>query len=169
MKFRKKPVIIEARQLTNRNVVELVDWIDEAVDEWHASENEDYSYILIKTLEGNLKAKINDWIIQGVKGEFYPCKPDIFEATYEPANESESIDVLVNGETKPFDPAEFLQDFTDKTPMPSFPLPKSLTGEEIEECFKRADYRLNLNHYDQTPWHVHFARVVELALMEKNQ
>lgn len=168
MKFRKKPVVIEALQLTAETVWEVWNWMGVAVAKdlhW----NNDEGYITIQTLEGDHKAQKGDWIIKGVKGEFYPCKPDIFEATYEPANESESIDVLVNGETKPFDPAEFLQDFTDKTPMPSFPLPKSLTGEEIEECFKRADYRLNLNHYDQTPWHVHFARVVELALMEKNQ
>jgi hypothetical protein len=39
----------------------------------------------IPTLEGNMKAQMNDWIIKGVNGEFYPCKPDIFEKTYEPA------------------------------------------------------------------------------------
>ena len=41
-------------------------------------------YIIIKTLEGRMCANLDDWIIQGVKGEFYPCKPDIFEATYDP-------------------------------------------------------------------------------------
>ena len=46
--------------------------------------------ILIRTLEGKMLANVGDWIIQGVKGEFYPCKPDIFEATYEPVLEDES-------------------------------------------------------------------------------
>jgi hypothetical protein len=43
------------------------------------------AWINIKTLEGTMRADIGDWIIKGVKGELYPCKPDIFEATYEPA------------------------------------------------------------------------------------
>lgn len=45
----------------------------------------DCSYLVIHTLEGDLAASPGDWIIKGVKGEFYPCKPDIFEATYDPA------------------------------------------------------------------------------------
>jgi hypothetical protein len=47
----------------------------------------DNDYILIKTLEGEMKAQPEDWIIKGVQGEFYPCKPNIFEATYNPAEE----------------------------------------------------------------------------------
>ena len=47
--------------------------------------------ILIKTLEGNMEANKNDYIIKGVKGEFYPCKPDIFEMTYEPVGEVKDI------------------------------------------------------------------------------
>ena len=43
-------------------------------------------WVAIPTLEGTMRAEIGDWIIRGVKGEFYPCKPDIFEATYEPAD-----------------------------------------------------------------------------------
>ncbi len=59
MKFRKKPVIVEAYQ-TDKEVI-------------------------IHTLEGDMKASIRDWIITGVNGEKYPCKPDIFEKTYEAA------------------------------------------------------------------------------------
>lgn len=61
VKYRKKPVVIEAWQ-TNEAVV-------------------------IETLEGTMRADPGDWIITGVKGEVYPCKPDIFEATYEPVDE----------------------------------------------------------------------------------
>ncbi len=43
------------------------------------------SYYTIKTLEGDMRADMDDWIIRGVMGELYPCKPDIFAATYEPA------------------------------------------------------------------------------------
>lgn len=59
MKYRKKPVIIEAIQF------------------------EDNPYLKIETLEGIMKASVGDYIIKGVNGEFYPCKPDIFEKTYE--------------------------------------------------------------------------------------
>lgn len=75
-KFRKKPVVIEAREWTGANVVELLDWIKPSARQEGAS-------IIIPTLEGDHEASLGDWIIQGVKGEFYPCKPDIFEATYE--------------------------------------------------------------------------------------
>lgn len=83
MKFRKKPVVIEARQYTGRNATELLGWIGGTELE------EDFlgDYIEIKTLEGTMRADKNDWIIQGVKGEFYPCKPDIFALTYEPVSE----------------------------------------------------------------------------------
>lgn len=80
-KFRKKPVVIEARQFDGRNGIELLGWIGGTELE------EDFlgEYLEIKTLEGIMRADKNDWIIKGIAGEFYPCKPDIFEATYEPA------------------------------------------------------------------------------------
>lgn len=85
MKFRKKPVIIEAMQITESNVIEVVDWMGDifplAWREWPPI------HIEIPTLEGVMKANIGDWIIKGVKGEFYPCKPDIFELTYEKVDE----------------------------------------------------------------------------------
>lgn len=77
--FRKKPVVIEARQYTGKNGIELMAWVD-------GSELEESfvgDQILITTLEGVMRAETGDWLIQGVKGEFYPCKPDIFAATYE--------------------------------------------------------------------------------------
>ena len=86
MRYRKKPVVIEARELT---VADL-----DAVAAWCGSPFRIYDdvvaapHILISTLEGVMRAEVGDWIIQGVKGEFYPCKPDIFAATYEPVGEN---------------------------------------------------------------------------------
>jgi len=85
MKFTKKPVSIEARQFTNNNepgnvqMNELVAWIGGGA--YHNGTD-----IFIPTLEGEMRAVHGDWIIRGVKGEFYPCKPDIFEATYHPGD-----------------------------------------------------------------------------------
>lgn len=76
MKFRKKPVVIEAREYT-RNGLEA-----ESVAKWCNGKQTDEG-LIIHTLEGDHLANYGDWIIQGVAGEFYPCKPDIFEMTYE--------------------------------------------------------------------------------------
>lgn len=76
MKFRKKPVVIEAVQYDGSNATEIAEFVGD-------------SYIsnrrvpVIGTLEGEMSVTSGDWVIQGVQGEFYPCKPDIFEATYE--------------------------------------------------------------------------------------
>jgi hypothetical protein len=88
--YRKKPVVIDAVQTDGRwQTVE--DWLqslgyapwEEADDDSSAMwENTDGS-ITIPTLEGEHRADVGDWIIRGVAGEFYPCKPDIFDATYE--------------------------------------------------------------------------------------
>lgn len=77
MKFRKKPVVIEAVQFTGtkENLAEIVKFCP-AIG-WVAGS------LFIKTLEGTHRADIGDWIIKGVKGEFYPCKPIIFALTYE--------------------------------------------------------------------------------------
>lgn len=74
--YREKPVVIEAVQWTGGNAVSLLDWIGESAEQ-------DGPDLIIHTLEGDHEASLGDWIIKGVKGEFYPCKPDIFEATYE--------------------------------------------------------------------------------------
>lgn len=85
MKFRKKPVVIEAFQWQpDRPATDCPEWFIRAVDIWAAGvfKVADGS-VGIRTLEGEMRAMPQDWIIQGVKGEIYPCKPDIFEATYE--------------------------------------------------------------------------------------
>lgn len=103
-KYRKKPVVIEAVQFTGRNILEITTFIDGAApDLRHPIACEHWSLyaesvvrdgLVIRTLEdgkeGQAKhvASPGDWIIKGVKGEFYPCKPDIFAATYEPVEDS---------------------------------------------------------------------------------
>lgn len=77
-KFRKKPVVIEAVQYTGSNAEEVLKFIGDA-REAHAVDDG----IVITTLEGDHKASLNDWIIKGTAGEFYPCKPDIFSGIYE--------------------------------------------------------------------------------------
>lgn len=84
MKFRKKPVVIEATQWLKHGdhpavLIAPLEMITEFRLDWHG---------WIQTLEGGHIVTPGDWIITGVKGEHYPCKPDIFEMTYEPAEES---------------------------------------------------------------------------------
>ena len=82
--FRKKPVVIEARQFEVSDKRDLTN--GPAVAEWcggHYLNDALGPCILIETLEGQMRADPGDWIIKGVKGEFYPCKNDIFAATYE--------------------------------------------------------------------------------------
>jgi hypothetical protein len=77
MKFRKKPVVIEAIQWNGKNYSEVNKFF--GCDKFIS----DGDRVVIRTLEGRMLAEVGDWIIKGVKGEFYPCKPDIFEKTYE--------------------------------------------------------------------------------------
>jgi hypothetical protein len=71
-KFRKKPVVIEAWQFNGTNFPAVYPFI------WVGRE------LKVETLAGDMTVSPGDWVITGVKGEVYPCKPDIFEATYEP-------------------------------------------------------------------------------------
>ena len=84
MKFRKKPVVIEAIQLTDQNGYEIIRWAHNGLPpEANSIFVRSFTVLSIRTLEGEMFAYPGDWIIKGVKGEFYPCKPDIFDATYE--------------------------------------------------------------------------------------
>lgn len=88
MKFRKRPVVIEAMQFNGLDdYFNILDWMKDSRDT-HALANEvryETPIMIIHTLEGAMAAKPGDWIIRGVQGEFYPCRGDIFEETYEPA------------------------------------------------------------------------------------
>lgn len=95
MKYRKKPVVIDAVQLCWKNWSEVCDFLGDIISGHSSNEFSDacgeqppFIELTIPTLEGNHIARHGDWIIKGVKGEFYPCKPDIFAATYEPAGET---------------------------------------------------------------------------------
>lgn len=82
--YRKRPVTIEAIQRTGLNDTEIVTWAYGGWDKSKMWQHADGS-LIIPTLEGDHKALVGDWIIKGVQGEFYPCKPDIFAMTYEAA------------------------------------------------------------------------------------
>jgi hypothetical protein len=85
MKYRKKPVVIEAFQWPPKPAAGgCPDWFYESAQ---GCESQDGAGLTIHTLEGDMTAQPGDWIIRGVKGELYPCKPDIFAETYEPAGD----------------------------------------------------------------------------------
>ena len=84
-KFRKKPIIVDAEQFTNENKNIAFNFVRRNCAAEH---DESGNPILkIQTLEGVMTASLGDWIIKGLRGEFYPCKPDIFEKTYQPVEE----------------------------------------------------------------------------------
>lgn len=88
MKFRKKPVVIEAFEVGSSRWIPQ--WLDKAISNnevvtYATGLNEPFSSADIQTFEGVMHASLGDWIIHGVKGELYPCKPAIFALTYEPA------------------------------------------------------------------------------------
>lgn len=87
MKYRKKPVVIEAIRFTDDadRLIELQNFMNaELVINYKEPEQ---PKLEIATLEGLMEASIGDYIIKGINGEFYPCKPDIFEKTYEKVGE----------------------------------------------------------------------------------
>ena len=90
--FRKKPVVIEAFQVPldgEPYSEEMMEFLKQCNHDFDPGDGA-LLKLLIHTLEGTMEAKSGDWIIKGVKGEFYPCKPDIFAATYEPASKDSS-------------------------------------------------------------------------------
>lgn len=80
-KAQKKPVIVEVCQWTGHNPEEMMTFCAGAAHDIYDMGS--YYSLNIKTLEGNMRAEPGDYIIKGVQGEFYPCKPDIFKETYE--------------------------------------------------------------------------------------
>ena len=77
-RYMKKPYTVEAVQYIGDNKREIIEFTNEK-----AQPNTCYSHMSISTLEGTMRADVGDFIIKGIKGEFYPCKPDIFEQLYE--------------------------------------------------------------------------------------
>lgn len=84
--YRKRPVIVEAYRWdgTAEGAAEICEWMTRHGQEHHYAHSRAFaSVISIATLEGMTYASAGDWVIRGVRGEFYPCKPDIFDATHE--------------------------------------------------------------------------------------
>ena len=106
MKFRKKPVVIDAFQMTEARRMDNSDWPNWLNSAWNKGRDQvgslqraDMTAVLpdtleIVTLEGNHKVSWGDYIIRGVQGELYPCKPEIFVATYEPVGAIDPAEVL---------------------------------------------------------------------------
>lgn len=102
-RFRKKPVVIEARQWNGENISELTAWGAPVSMGWH-----DKTTLLVRTLEDPPShkdgascehlASLGDWIIRGVYGEFYPCKPNIFAATYEAVGDAAGVSAPLGDE-----------------------------------------------------------------------
>jgi hypothetical protein len=92
-RYRKRPVLVEAMRWTGDNFREITDWAD---DVWH----KEGDLLVVHTLEGSMTANRGDWIVRGIKGEFYPVRNDIFEATYE-AVERETFRPLTPNTGKP--------------------------------------------------------------------
>lgn len=92
-KFRKRPVVIEAMQWdgTSEGATPILHWVHSHGErikyrcnrEWSCSGREEDHHLIIDTLEGQMRADPGDWVIRGVQGEFYSCKPSIFATTYD--------------------------------------------------------------------------------------
>jgi hypothetical protein len=98
--FRKKPVIIEAIQYNGLNAAEIDEFTGMKLERdivdtaYQAGVAPPVMRLVISTLEGNMIASPGDWVIRGISGEYYPCKPDIFKKTYEPVRLTQCIDEL---------------------------------------------------------------------------
>ena len=86
-KFVKKPVVIEAIQYDGTNITEIESFVGAKLSTIMSSVGD--THLLIPTLEGYMKTSKGDYVIKGIKGEFYPCKPDIFEKTYDVVENAE--------------------------------------------------------------------------------
>jgi hypothetical protein len=86
MKYRKKPIVIEAIQWTGDNIKEIFEWSEGCIRSCKPHKPF-YDWICTETLEGYMEAGVDDWCIKGVEGEFYFCKDSVFKKTYEVACE----------------------------------------------------------------------------------
>jgi hypothetical protein len=116
VKFRKKPIVIEAIKFDGTNGLELQEWIGRNLT--LLGYKGDKQSLFITTLEGMHEATPGDWIIKGIKGEFYPCKSDIFAATYEPVPDGH-VHTVPTGEPEHYESKdcwcepELVEDFTE--------------------------------------------------------
>lgn len=130
MKYRKKPVVIDAMQVLfgKTEVNEIVDFV--GVENLKGVHTEEPKII---TLEGDMLISDGDYIIKGVQGEFYPCKPDIFEATYEKADKS-NLTVMINVDEVIERFSEKLEERLEEMLNPSqITIDGSLSKDDVEE------------------------------------
>ena len=85
-RYRKKPVVVEAIQFTEDNKHEALNWAKSIQENVTPNYENGIPILVIPTLEGDHICSLGDYIIRGIKGELYPCKPDIFKMTYEPVD-----------------------------------------------------------------------------------
>ena len=95
-KYRKKPVVIDAIRWVSDNLEHVIEFVDGSKPDMYGSwaRYVDITQTVgfkISTLEGVMTVQLGDWIIRGVKGEYYPCKPDIFDSTYEPVADDSHV------------------------------------------------------------------------------
>lgn len=152
MLFRKKPVVIEAIRWTGTNLREIINFTGrhQSIVHWKWEAYEDLvekEGLKIFTLEGPLMASVGDWIIKGVRGEFYPCKPDIFAATYEaataaPATCNEPLQVRTVNDPLTVAPSQAAADvLAERRITPSWWRPTDEMREAITEYRAiKADY-----------------------------
>jgi hypothetical protein len=171
IRFRKKPVEIEAMRWSGNNLREIIDFtgLHPSAEKWTW---EEYEAVVAKdglkifTLEGTMMAAVGDFIIRGVKGEFYPCKPDIFAASYQPATESNAPQhpwAAQESDLAPFQHAS-------ETPAGMVHVPRELTAENGMKFHLSGDFSIRPDPESDVeyivPWdtikQIH-RRVVELA------
>lgn len=104
-RYRKRPVVVDAMQWTGLNLEEVKEFVGEALTydildtAWEVGKGRPHVFMKIKTLEGDMEVSEKDFIIKGVNGEFYPCKPDIFQKTYMPeSTEDKPIGRLIDAD-----------------------------------------------------------------------
>jgi len=130
--YRKRPVAIEARKYTGENADEITRWCESAVlmkDDQSLVE----PWLVILTEEGDMTVSLGDYVIKGVAGEFYPCKPDIFAQTYE-----EVVSVQEELVTKTVKQQEAKRKAYDILKKANLPIPPELEGYEGEDDADRA-------------------------------
>ncbi len=140
-RYRKRPVVVDAMQWTGLNLEEVKEFVGEALTydildtAWEVGKGRPHVFMKIKTLEGDMEVSEKDFIIKDVNGEFYPCKPDIFQKTYMPeSTEDKPIGRLIDADKLNFSEQHYnksqtkaILDFVDTQP----------TAYDADEVIKR--------------------------------
>lgn len=156
-RWTKRPVTIDALLWNGENVAAVEAFVDEESLMWAVGKNEP----ILRTLEGNMTVGLGDYIIKGVKGEFYPCKPDIFAATYEPDRAGErrgEIGLPLLGKSRTFWTSDATPEELELCRSGDHPsLLYRLLGEREEQLLQAlrdlAAAREELKHWEERPFY----------------